>query len=433
MIKAGHPPTQKNDKMKKALHLITLLLLLALICVKDGLFFGRELRRSENAINAEPENPGAVKLAEAKRIFPRATELLPLDDGICEVRNADAALGFVLKSSPYSDKITGYMGPTPLLIGLDGKLVVVKVLALDNDETPSFFKRVKAAGLLEAWNGLTTKEAAHKEVAAVTGATFSSNAVIASMQARMAALENLELPTTAAVANGIAAELVFALFVAATLAAFFFSKQVGRWRWAIYAASILILAFWQDRFLSLGQFLAWLVDGVPLPAQWALALLFFLSIILPLLFGKAYYCSLVCPLGAAQTLLGELNKKHKLILPPKLLKALGVLRTVILWSVLLAVALGLTVDLASFEAFSVLYPFGAPKTALAIGLVSLLLSIFIPRPWCRFLCPLGEFLETFRRSRPSRNALAPSAPKTTEDENLPGNSSKQLPQPGEQQ
>ena len=149
----------------------------------------------------------------------------------------------------------------------------------------------------------------------------------------------------------------------------------------------------------MAQFAVWLVNGIPVAAKWAMLLLFLLSILLPLIFGRAYYCAWLCPMGSAQVLLGELNKKHKLKLAPTLLQWLQILRTAILFGGLLVIAIGITFDFADFGAFTIFHPQTAPIAALVICSISLILAIWIPRPWCRFLCPLGELLETLRRNK----------------------------------
>lgn len=81
----------------------------------------------------------------------------------------------VINTTKLASDIKGYNGTVPVEIHLkDGK--VQKVVALKNNETPSFFQ--KAAKLLTAWNGKTVKEASTMKVDAVTGATYSSNAII---------------------------------------------------------------------------------------------------------------------------------------------------------------------------------------------------------------------------------------------------------------
>jgi len=398
--------------MKKIIEVIVLLILLTVICVRQGKFLGWEWR-SQTAGDAEEaveqaSSPGDVSLEEARRIFPMATELAPMDNGICEAKDKGTTLGFVLKSSPYSDKISGFMGPTPLLIGLDESFKIVKVLALDNLETPDFFGLVESAGLLESWNGLTPAQAAAKEVEAVSGATFSSKSVIGSMQARMAVLGNLEQLAVKATSRGSwFPDLALGIFLIVTLVAFFCPGWIRGWRVVVLAAAVLVLGVWQGRLLSMAQFIMWLANGIPLPAQWLLGVLFALSLLLPIIFGKAYYCAWVCPLGAAQGLLGDLNKKHKIRLDTRLLQWLQILRTAILLGTLLAIALGLGVDFATFEAFTLFRPHSAPVVALILGGISLVLSVWIQRPWCRFLCPLGELLETIRRTKTSKPQRSP--------------------------
>jgi len=85
----------------------------------------------------------------------------------------------------------GYNGPTPLRIKLvDG--VVVSVEALPNAETPNFFNRVLESGLLQAVVGKTPAEAAGMPLDAVTGATYSSEAVIANLRAGLKAAAEKE-------------------------------------------------------------------------------------------------------------------------------------------------------------------------------------------------------------------------------------------------
>ena len=74
-------------------------------------------------------------------------------------------------------KYEGYNGPTPLVIYLKDKKVV-KVEALPNRETPQYFLLLEDEKFFSRWNGLTASEAAELEVDTVSGATWSSDAVI---------------------------------------------------------------------------------------------------------------------------------------------------------------------------------------------------------------------------------------------------------------
>ena len=98
----------------------------------------------------------------------------------------------IAESAPVKDTITvnttkmgenieGYAGTTPLEIKVyDGRVVSIK--ALPNDETPRFFQRVVKSDIFSKPVGLTVEEALKLELDAVTGATFSSKAVIANLR-----------------------------------------------------------------------------------------------------------------------------------------------------------------------------------------------------------------------------------------------------------
>ena len=81
--------------------------------------------------------------------------------------------------------VIGYDGPTPLVIKVVDR-VVVSVEALPNTESPSYFERVLKGGLLKAVVGKTVEEAAQMKLDAVSGATYSSEAVIENLRAGLA-------------------------------------------------------------------------------------------------------------------------------------------------------------------------------------------------------------------------------------------------------
>lgn len=82
-----------------------------------------------------------------------------------------------IKTTSLASDVRGYVGPTPVEITIiDG--IVKEVKALTNQETPAFFEMVVNSGLLNKWNGKTVEEAKSLHVDAVSGATFTSNALI---------------------------------------------------------------------------------------------------------------------------------------------------------------------------------------------------------------------------------------------------------------
>ena len=129
-------------------------------------------------------------LTELQTAFPKAAYVELTETATYAVKNDKGkVIGTVMLSSPYSDNIKGFNGPTPLQIALDEKGKIIEVRVLNNDETPSFLNRVINAGFLNSWNGLTAKEAMDKEVDAVSGATYSSNGIQRSLKARLEAIK----------------------------------------------------------------------------------------------------------------------------------------------------------------------------------------------------------------------------------------------------
>lgn len=380
--------------MKRTIITTLIVLLTTLVVFQSGRLFGHEFGESEQK-KEKTTDPVLVTLEDARTVWSEATSVELTTDGIYEVKGGGTLLGFIMRSTPQSEKTIDYIGQTPLLIALDTEAKVYRVVALENEETPGYFDRVTRAGLLDAWNGLSVAEAVSADVDAVSGATYSSRAVIQSLQKRLAVVGEVK-------ANPVdwgkwVRDGVLLLFVLLTLWAWFRPQKVGRYRRWILLGSVLIVGVWQGRMLSMAQFLGWITGGIPLPAQWLMLAILLLALLLPIFTGKAYYCSWLCPMGAAQSLLGEVNKKHKLKLSPTLVKWLQILRTAILLFGLLAIGVGLSFDFADIEAFTIFRPQSAPIAALVLAIVSLLLSIFVVRPWCRFLCPLGELLEDVRR------------------------------------
>ena len=132
----------------------------------------------------------ALPIEEATPYFVEAAKVQTVDTAYYEVKDAKGnKLGTVLFSSPYSNGVKGFNGPTPLLIALDADGRIKNVVLLENQETPNFAQRVVNGGLYEAWNGLTVDEALGKDVDAISGATYTSNGVKKSLVARLKAYQ----------------------------------------------------------------------------------------------------------------------------------------------------------------------------------------------------------------------------------------------------
>lgn len=118
----------------------------------------------------------------------------------------------VLQSSPYTDKIIGFAGPTPLEITLNDSGKISDIKLLKNKDTPAYVQIAINGGLLNAWNGLTPQEALAKQVDAVSGATFSSRGIIQTVQKRLEVYEaQRSSATTSQVLIGISLFVLIAV------------------------------------------------------------------------------------------------------------------------------------------------------------------------------------------------------------------------------
>ena len=86
----------------------------------------------------------------------------------------------VINTTTLGKDVQGFLGATPLKIYIQ-KNKVVKIEAMKNQETPKYFLKVKKH-LLDKWNGVKVKDAKKMKVDAITGATYSSKAVIENVQ-----------------------------------------------------------------------------------------------------------------------------------------------------------------------------------------------------------------------------------------------------------
>lgn len=84
---------------------------------------------------------------------------------------------FVVNTEKLGKEVMGYAGSTPVEIHVvEGR--IEKIVALPNSETPAYFQRVQESPIFTSLVGKTVKEASEVQLDAVSGATWSSKAVI---------------------------------------------------------------------------------------------------------------------------------------------------------------------------------------------------------------------------------------------------------------
>lgn len=87
---------------------------------------------------------------------------------------------YIINTTELGKDIEGYNGPTPMKVYIS-KNKVEKIEFMKSMESPKYYAKVKKT-LQDKWNGLKVKDAKTQKVDIVTGATFSSEAVIKNVQ-----------------------------------------------------------------------------------------------------------------------------------------------------------------------------------------------------------------------------------------------------------
>lgn len=82
---------------------------------------------------------------------------------------------YVVNTTTLAQDVEGYNGPTPVEIYIK-KNKIVKVVMLKSQETPKYNARIKKQ-MLPAYEGQKVSKNKYAEVDALTGATFTSDAV----------------------------------------------------------------------------------------------------------------------------------------------------------------------------------------------------------------------------------------------------------------
>jgi len=123
--------------------------------------------------------------------------------------------------------------------------------------------------------------------------------------------------------------------------------------------------------------------------------------ILAILFGPVF-CGWVwvCPLGSMQEWIGKLNRnifkrKFNHFIPDKIDKVLRFVRYgVLIWVVFLIARSGQLL-FANVDPYNAMFTFWSGEVAVPtviILIITLLSSLLIERPWCKYACPYGALL-----------------------------------------
>lgn len=370
---------QRKGIMFRLLSLVVVMLVLSAAAIlRDGRIFGHDLRQTHAAV---------VSVAQG------SDTLSVQPDGT-----------FVVNTRVLAKDVQGYGGPVPLKIHIDkdGRLTAIE--AEPNAESPSFFDRAKE--LFSRWQGKTIDEAMAEDVDAVSGATFSSKAIIRNVQRGLAYAKQhgladggkgaQEESAERTVATGWTLGSIVALIAVLLGAVVPLFTSNRRLHLVQLVVNVVVLGLWTGTFVSYTLFLRLFAGGVSLSAIGTLAaplLMLIVALLYPLAGRSGHYCAHVCPFGSAQELAGKLSRR-KLRITPRVLRVLTALRN-LLWGVLMALLLtGTCTAWIDYELFTAFIYSSASVWVIVLAMLFLVLSVWVPRPYCRFVCPTGALMKS---------------------------------------
>ena len=339
--------------------------------------------------------PDPVELDDVRALFSGATALESGDP--MRVLDADGrVLGFVVRTSPVSDNVIGYAGPTDALVGLaPDRARIVGVRLRDSYDTPSYVDRVRAgddflrqlaAQSVSEWRAIDFAAAG---IEGVSGATQTSFAVAEGIRRRLAKDDR----STGSVR---VRDVSLLLILAGSLALTF-----GRWRGSRIVRRVWQLVLVGGLGIALGDLLSislvtgWAQHGAPWSAAPALVALVAIALLVPWSSRRQLYCASLCPHGAVQEWVSSV-RRFRWRLPRRAHRWLSAIPGASL-VVVCVVALALpSFDLAAAEPFDAWSIGIAASISLALAIAGVAACLFVPMAYCRFGCPTGALLKFVR-------------------------------------
>ncbi len=300
--------------------------------------------------------------------------------------NADGSAVIHTASPAIEGKINGYAGPVDFDIIISKNGEITSVNPVPNSETPSFFDR--AVVIIENWIGKTPSEGMHLKPDAVSGATYSSQAIVQNIDAGLAYYHGSKAENTASTPWKI--WIALAVTLAACIVPLIVKNRI--YNLCQMIANIAVLGFWCGQFLDYTNILKFMAEGFALPVGLVTIAMLIAAFIYPLFGHPQHYCAHICPLGSAQQLVAQICG-FKIHLSQKTLKALDWLRKIIWATVMFLLWIDLFTGWMDLELFQAFMFESASWWIISAAAIFVALSAVIARPYCRFVCPTGSLFK----------------------------------------
>lgn len=301
-----------------------------------------------------------------------------------------------------------YGGMLKTAVVMDSLKKIQYVAILDSSDTHSYLEKVIGLGILDKYVGKTLDKM--PEVDAVSGATFSSTAIIEGVEraaqvigAAQFGLPALEKHKRTAPPETIKIILICLFFAASLIITNKKFKHKRKARNVLLLLSAIILGFWLGAQFSISTVVL-LLNGSWLKgmATYAAILCLFLAVAVFLVTKKNLFCNFICPFGAIQEGIGNITGCS----PPKKMHWMDWISRAWVLAVLLAALYFQTPADAMYEPFSKAFNFIGSGIIYALTILIVISSLIVKKPWCSLFCPMRSI---FFYLQYARKAFTPKA------------------------
>lgn len=336
-----------------------------------------------------------------REIFPAAA-VIEEREGVFAVHDASGHLvGWAAAGSA-----SGYGGPMLVVAGVDTGGAVVGARVVEQRETPAFWSMVRVDAYFGGISGAAIDEVSYdySEVAGVTGATISSDALVDSIRISIAEVAGVAFDRRLPLPRrpfefGILEIVVLVVILGGVGARRLKGPTRRRVRWITQIAGLVVIGFWKDSPIALAKLAAMASGFFPDPrTNLALYVLVGGFLITSFAWGRNVYCLYACPFGAAQRCVGAIGGK-KFTLSAGVVRFLETARNLTVFVVLFMAFLALQPTLASYEPFSTLFSLRGSTLQWVLLFVALVASLVLRNPWCDHGCPMRTVENALRDLR----------------------------------
>ena len=153
--------------------------------------------------------------------------------------------------------------------------------------------------------------------------------------------------------------------------------------------NFVVLGLWCGTFISWSVLVGFMSGGINVWISLITIIMLVIAFVYPLFGKKQYYCTYVCLLGAVQELTAMTTHK-KWRMSKHTTQCLGHFRKILFWILMVLLLTGVWSQWMNYELF-VAFVFNSASWIIPlVTIVFVLLSFFVPRPYCRFVCPMGS-------------------------------------------